>query len=301
MYTNFTNSDVVIGLIEDVDMSRIRQCQRTSTREAINDEDILRLSNSIRQRGLLQPIVVRLAKEDEEDNKQFEIVAGNRRYLACKSIGLRKILCHVVELDDKEAFEISLIENIQRKTLQPLEEARAFRIYVQKRGWGGISELAFKIGKSATYVARRIKLLEFPEEILQNIANHEMDPSTAEELLGIHDLEKRNRLAREAVEHSWSSRRVRQSIKVYKGGSSVYDTEGETEDPWNGENKIKQIDERTNRAFDKSIISLKIAMKRIAEIMNSVEDNWIIYELLMQHRNMLHHQIDILIKQKNRL
>jgi ParB family chromosome partitioning protein len=96
------------------------------------------LASSIRQNGLLQPIIVRM-----QDNS-FEIVAGNRRYNACKRLGWRKILCHVVELEDREAFEFALTENIQRRTLDPLEEAKAFKVYVQDFGWGGVSALAAK-------------------------------------------------------------------------------------------------------------------------------------------------------------
>jgi ParB family transcriptional regulator, chromosome partitioning protein len=77
-------------------------------------------------------------------------------------LGWRKIICHILEIGDKDAFEISLIENIHRKSLDPLEEAEAFKEYVISFGWGGISDLAAKIGKSISYVDRRIRLLRLP-------------------------------------------------------------------------------------------------------------------------------------------
>ena len=80
------------------------------------------LASSIKQKGLLQPILVRT-------KELYEIVAGNRRYQACKSLGWRRIACHIADLNDKDAFEISLIENVQRKTLTALEEAHAFKRY----------------------------------------------------------------------------------------------------------------------------------------------------------------------------
>lgn len=98
--------------------------------------------SSIQQKGLLEPIVVRPVE------KAFEVVAGNRRFEACKKLGWRSIPCHVVELDDKEAFEVSILENVQRETLNPIEEGRAYRNYVDECGYGGESELARKIGKS---------------------------------------------------------------------------------------------------------------------------------------------------------
>ena len=81
------------------------------------------------------------------EDGEYEIVAGTRRYNACKMLGWRKILSHVVELDDKDAFEVSLIENIHSKNLNSIEEARAFQDYVTNYGWGGISELATRLEK----------------------------------------------------------------------------------------------------------------------------------------------------------
>lgn len=86
---------------------------------------------SIEDKGLLEPIIVRPAGDG------FEVVAGMRRFEACKKLGWRRIPAHVVELTDREAFEVSLLENIQRETLNPIEEARAFRNYVEEFGYGG--------------------------------------------------------------------------------------------------------------------------------------------------------------------
>lgn len=299
MYNNREGSDVLIGIIENLDMNKIKPSRLKNTRN-VWDEEVACLARSIKQRGLLQPIIVRIVREQTTHDDNFEIVAGNRRYLACRSLGLRKILAHVVELDEKGAFEISLVENIERKTLQPIEEARAFETYIKHYGWGGISDLALKIGRSPSYVFRRVRLLDFPEEILHNISNNNLNASTAEELVTLRDSRKRDELARLALKNSWSSRKVRQAARQLKE-ESVYDREGLFDQVSIRESKVSEIDERTQRAFNKSIISLRLAMKRIADIMESVEDNWIIYELLLQHRNMLHSQIDLMIKQMSKL
>ena len=118
------------------------------------------LSASINRHGLFHPIILRTKGQD-----YFEIVAGNRRFDACKALGWRKIACHIMDLVDKDAFEITLIENIQRKNLQPLDEARAFKIYVTDFGWGGITELASKVNKSASYITKRMMLLDLPVDI----------------------------------------------------------------------------------------------------------------------------------------
>src|SRR5215467_9586580 len=105
----FFSSNITIGVIEEVDIFRIKQSPLNELRFDLVDVNDSMLANSIRERGLLQPIIIRTSPDD----RHFEIVAGNRRYNACKSLGYRKIACHVVELDDKAAFEVALIENIQ--------------------------------------------------------------------------------------------------------------------------------------------------------------------------------------------
>ncbi len=105
-----SDSKIIPGIIEDVDISR----HKHSPYSRSGLSDAYDLANSINQKGLLQPIVVRPKEE------YFEIIAGNRRVHACKLLGWKKIPCHIVELNDREAFEASLIENIQRQTLNPL-------------------------------------------------------------------------------------------------------------------------------------------------------------------------------------
>ena len=161
MSRSLYSSSFLTGVIQDIDTSRIRPPEKLLR----STHGLEELTGSIKQKGLLQPILVR-TKET-----YFEIVAGNRRYQSCKALGWKKVACHVVELDDREAFEISLVENVQRKTLSPLEEARAFKLYVSDYGWGGVSSLAEKIGKSASYVTKRIKLLDLPSDMLESIRN----------------------------------------------------------------------------------------------------------------------------------
>ncbi|MGA9150979.1 MAG: ParB/RepB/Spo0J family partition protein [Candidatus Nitrosopolaris sp.] len=119
---------------------RHRYFKKQSKNIRHNVPDTEELAKSIQQKGLLQPILVRTL------DGYFEIVAGNRRFCACKALGWKKIACHIIELVDKQAFEVSLVENIQRKTISPLDEANAFKAYVSDFGWGGVSDLASKIG-----------------------------------------------------------------------------------------------------------------------------------------------------------
>ena len=122
------------------------------------------LIESIEKHGLLEPLVVRPI-----GGEKYEVVAGNRRYLALKKLGWSKVQCHIKKLDDKEAFEVALTENIQRENMTPLEEAKAFKTYVKEKGWGSVTELAKKIGKSQGYISQRLKLLKLPEEVKQKL------------------------------------------------------------------------------------------------------------------------------------
>jgi len=149
-----------LGIFEELEISRI-DFAKNGLR--VNVGSIEELASSIAEKGLLQPIVVRVLGD------RYEVVAGNRRLSACKLLKWRKMLCHIIELDDRESYEVSLIENVQHKTLNPIEEAMAFKRYVEEFGWGGVSVLAEKIGRSQEYVSRRIQLLQLPGKIQEKI------------------------------------------------------------------------------------------------------------------------------------
>lgn len=282
-----STSNSVIGVLENVDISKIKPFKYYYRNNL--HEDMHELCYSIKEKGLLQPIIVRMT-----DDSKYEIVAGTRRYNACKMLGWRKILCHVVELDDKDAFEVSLMENIHSKNLNPIDEARAFKDYVSTYGWGGISELATKLGKSASYIDKRIRMLTFPESIIESISNNEIKPSLAEELLPIKEKEHQSKLAELIKKRKLSSRQVRMLKDEMKNSEHP-------EEIFDFQTKIVDIDARTQKSFDKAIIAVRVAMNKLASIIEDVEDNWTVYEILMQHKNMLHSQIDILIKEKKKI
>lgn len=283
----FSSSPLILGIIDDIDLGKIQKstfCQRSG----ISDDD--GLSMSVMQKGLLQPIIVR-PKADG-----FEIIAGNRRYEACKRLGWRKILCHIVEMDDREAFEVSIAENIQRQNLSIIDEARAFQAYTSRYGWGGMSELANKIGKSVQYVERRVRLLDLPPDVIESVTSLDISSSIAEELLSLKNKEYQSDFAKLAREKQLSSRVIRDLVKEFQGVAS--NKLGDVDTFYA---KIKDVDESTQRAFDKSITILKLAMHRLTSVMEDMEDNWIIYETLKHHRSVIHDQIDLLIKEKKKI
>jgi ParB family transcriptional regulator, chromosome partitioning protein len=274
------------GVIDDLEIKRI-----VHPKEQLRSEvsEVAELSDSIRQRGLLHPIIVRI-----RDN-HFEIVAGNRRYEACKSLGWRKLTCHIEELDDKEAFEISLMENIQRHTLNPLDEAKAFHAYVSEFGWGGVSDLASKIGKSVSYVTKRIGLLKLPFDVKNSISENQISSSIGVELCSIRNDETKSNLAHLISQRHLSVKSVRQLVNELETDT----TDQCTSASFQREDKdIIKI----QKSLDKSILILRIALNRIAMIIEEIKDDyWILREILLQHKNVIHEQIDILLKQKRKL
>lgn len=298
MSNSFGLVSSVPGIILDIEISKI-QYSTNLLRGGL--PGVVDLAESIRYNGLLQPIVVR-PKDD-----RFEVVAGNRRRKACEILRWKKVPCHVVELDDKKAFEFSLIENIQRETLSVIEEAEAFKAYVTDFGWGGVSELARKIGKSPSYVTKRIKLLNMPQEIINSITDMALDASVAEELCSVKDPSLQSELAALVTRRHLSLRQTRELVNRRRAGSEddddgsaagagVRDGDGVKGEPLGGGEL-----EHKQKAFDKLIVILRIALNNAGQLIDDNEDDWIVRETLMQHRNVLHGQIDLLIKEKRKL
>ena len=284
---------------EDVDIDKISLVNqlRKDSNYCITD-----LIDSIRKIGLLHPVVVRV-----NGNEHFQVVCGCRRYTACKALKWKKIPCIVIDANDREAFEISLIENIHRSSLEPIEEANAFKKYVLDLGWGGVSELASKLGRSHSYIIKRITLLDLPQDIIDFINNRQLTPSAAEELFPIRDGSKQSELAKLIVDRQLSSKEARKVVLSTKNQSgnyycsqiqdSIYDSGYHTEHHDGYHDEVRAID----RSLRKSILALRIAMSRIVAIIEEYEDNWIVYECLMEEKNALHRQIDTLFKKKKKL
>jgi len=154
------------------------------------------LAASIRQHGLLEPIMVR--PKDE----RYQIVHGERRWRACLLAGEAEIEAILREVDDSQAFQISLAENVQRQDLNPIEEAQAFAS-LQEIGWTQAS-IAQLIGKSQQYIASRLVLLKLPAAIKEQITTHVVSPSHGEMLAGIKDPALQARLVEQVVKDKLS-------------------------------------------------------------------------------------------------
>src|SRR5215218_10871648 len=239
-----STSNSIIGLLDNIDISQIKPFKYSYRRNV--SEDLTELCYSIKEKGLLHPIIVRMNEEGEgEEGGGYEIVAGTRRYNACKMLGWRKIFCQVVELEDKDAFEVSLIENIHSKNLNPVEEAHAFQDYVSNYGWGGISELAARLGKSVSYVDKRIRLLDLPADVVESLSAGSLSISIGEELLPLKEKEQQSKLAELIKKRKLSSRQVRELKTEIKNSDNSYDI-------IDFQTKIIDIDAKTQKSFDKA-------------------------------------------------
>jgi ParB family chromosome partitioning protein len=282
------------SIVEQIEMKMIRPSNfavRDKFQESIETESLM---SSIRQHGLLQPILIRPRMTG------FEIVAGHRRFHACKSLRWRFVACKIKEMSDKEAYEIMLTENIQRKSMDPVEEAEAFRKYVLEYGWGGVSELGRKIGKSEEYVSHRIQLLKLPDEIKKQIVFNKLKVSQAIELTNVPEdrvLEFTNKI----MQKNLSVKQIRE-VKATIKEETLYGTESSSPD--SEFNSVIPI-VRKVKVAKKTSLALKITLARLDSIIDEVEMNIVpdqrkeITDFLMGLRLRIHSMIDETIRFKN--
>lgn len=269
---------------------------------------------SIKQKGLINPPLVRLEKD------HYEIVAGHRRLEACKLLGWQNITCHIVDIDDKDAYEISLIENIQQKTMSPIEEARAFKGYVDTFGWGSESELACRIGKSQEYISKRIRLLSLPENLQKDVQEGTMSVSTAEELLPLNDNVIVQQVGNYVAQNALNKQETRQMVRVmrrnvdiqgivFKDRLATTIKVKDLDEAKARDNRLSEVYEALRSTLKRSILGVRISLKNIDDVVEDLEDTqynnlecgWIIKEIIMENRFRLHEQLDLLLKQSTKL
>lgn len=300
-------SNTQTGIIENIFISKIsnltiRGSEFAFRNYSISDEEQNELCGSILQNGLFVPIIVRYTTQD-----RYEVISGNRRLNAVTKLGFRKILCHIIDADDKEAFEIALIENLQFKKINPMDEAIAFKKYVQEFGWGGITDLAKRIFKSVSYVDRRIQLVDLPDNLKKDVIDGKLKPSIANELLTVKDGNTKSSLTELIRNRSHSLREFRRIVKEKRPRSTTEEeleafnfqditTTAVVEEP-----KIIDLDQTVKRSFDQAIMSFRFSLDKLSSIIENNEDNWILNETFMQHKRVLHDQISILYKEKKKM
>lgn len=189
-----------------IDISKIYP-NKKQPRKNFEEKEIKELSESIKNQGLIQPIVVR-----ETSGGMYEIIAGERRWRACQLAGLHSVSCVVMSVDDKNVYELALIENIQRENLNVVEEAKAYKNLIELNGLKN-EELSKKIGKSSSHISNLIRILDLDEEIHQMIINGKISMGHARALIGVPNAVEK---AKEIFEKKLSVREVERSTSKHK-------------------------------------------------------------------------------------
>ena len=192
--------------INKIDISNIYP-NKKQPRKNFEEKDIKELSDSIKNQGLIQPIVVR---ETEKDT--YEIIAGERRWRACQMAGLHSVNCVIMSVDEEKVYELALIENIQRENLNVVEEAKAYKNLINLNGLKN-EQLSKKIGKSSSHISNLIRILELEDEILQMIIEGKLAMGHARALIGVPNAIER---AKEIFEKKLSVRDVERSTSKHK-------------------------------------------------------------------------------------
>ena len=181
--------------------------RKDQPRKKFDEDTMQELASSIREHGILQPVLVRPVENG------YEIIAGERRWRAAKLAGLTHVPVVVRDIDDRQAAEISLIENIQRDDLTVVEEAKAYRMLAEQFGYTQ-ETIAEKIGKSRAYVANTLRILNLPEEILQMLEKGELSAGHVRPLLALPTAEEQLAAAKEIVANKMTVRQVENKVKT---------------------------------------------------------------------------------------
>ena len=189
-----------------IDISKIYP-NKKQPRKNFEEKEINELSESIKNQGLIQPIVVR-----ETSGNMYEIIAGERRWRACQLAGLHSVNCVVMSVDDKNVYELALIENIQRENLNVVEEAKAYKNLIELNGIKN-EELSKKIGKSSSHISNLIRLLDLEDEIHQMIIDGKISMGHARALIGVPNAVEK---AKEIFEKKLSVRDVEKFTSKHK-------------------------------------------------------------------------------------
>ena len=178
-------------------------------RKIFDEENLNDLTNSIKERGILQPIIVR---KSEDEKSKFEIIAGERRWLAAQRAGLHNVPVVVTEADDLKSLEFSIVENVQRHDLNPLEEAKGYKRLIDEFSYDQEKVSKF-IGKSRSYITNSLRLLTLPSEVIKLIEAQKLTAGHAKILVG---LENANFIANKIIEKKLSVRQAENFVKIFK-------------------------------------------------------------------------------------
>ena len=189
--------------INDVNRNRLQP------RKVFNKESLEELTNSIKENGVIQPIIVR---SDKSSAGKFEIVAGERRWLASQNAGLHEIPVIVLNVNDEKSLEFSIVENVQRQDLNAIEEAQGYQRLIDEFSYNQ-EKLAKFIGKSRSYIANSLRLLSLPKEVISYVENEKISAGHARSLVGLPNA---TQIANKIAENKLSVRQSENLVRALR-------------------------------------------------------------------------------------
>ena len=236
-------------------------------RKTFTHESLEQLADSIGQFGVLQPIIVR---ESKFLQGTYEIIAGERRWRASKMAGLSEIPAVILDGDDLKAAQVAVIENVQREDLNPVEEAMAYDVLIDRYGLTQ-EQVAKQVGKNRSTVTNMLRLLELPEAVLDFLKNGDISAGHARTLLGLKNEDQMESLAQKIVEKGLSVRDVERTVRLMN-----YEPEAaEEEDTELTQRKayMKDLEHRAVSVLGRRVKILKTAKKKVIELAYSDDDD----------------------------
>lgn len=215
-----------IGEPTELSLDSLVPCP-TQPRQIFTEEEIEALRSSIEQSGVIQPLLVRRTKE----RGQYEIVAGERRYRAAQKAGLTSVPVVVKELSDKDAFALSIVENVQRENLNPIEEARAYKRLIDEFG-DSQTEVAKRVGKDRATIANLLRLLNLNDKVLNLLQNGKLSAGHGRALASLSEPAMQNSLAQRVILQGLSVRATEKLCQKYK------------DDPQSGDSRAVTVGKR---------------------------------------------------------
>jgi ParB family chromosome partitioning protein len=178
-------------------------------RKIFDEGGLQELTNSIKERGIIQPIIVR---KSSDDNSKYEIIAGERRWLAAQKAGLHEVPVVTADVDDLKSLEFAIVENVQRNDLNAIEEARGYQRLIEEFSYDQ-EKVAQFIGKSRSHIANFLRLLGLPQSVLKLIETKRLSQGHAKILVGLDNAEF---VANKIVEKKLSVRQAENFVKIFK-------------------------------------------------------------------------------------
>ena len=242
---------------------------RGQPRKHFDREDLAELTDSIKQNGVLQPLLVR------KSGTGYEIVAGERRYQAAKAAGLSEVPVIIRDISDDDVFKLALIENLQRSDLTPLEEARGYRQLIKEKGLTQ-EELAKALSKSRSAITNTLRLLDLPSEVQSYVEDGELTAGHARAILAVPSVEGRIGLAEKVVREKLSVRETERLAPLFSMGDQVERTPRQP----------------TPQSFKRAARQMRLALDTSVRVKNVRGKNKI--EIEFKNEDELAHIVDLL-------